>query len=130
MNTQNDWIKMSERRPTGADLPVWFYWPNGEISFVTRGPAEASQATHWKKADIPAPPKPESQRERDIAAFEQHCRKRWGTAPMDQEDSWLQALDHERAWFRKELEKIERQDIFGASEIILEMKERCAEERT
>jgi hypothetical protein len=86
MTTQNDgWIKMSERKPTMNDLPVWgINAENGKLPFLcthdnwsdmmpgqnNRYSGFNNWATHWQPATIPAPPKKElTQREKDEEAF-------------------------------------------------------------
>lgn len=64
---------MSERKPTEADLPVWFHTNGNTLCFnfipnFTKVPDNAW--THWKPAVVPAPPaKDLTQREKDEEAF-------------------------------------------------------------
>lgn len=62
------WIRMSERKPTEADLPVWYF--SGQ---AVCGPYEliSTGYSHWRPAEkIPAPPPRElTQAERDEEAF-------------------------------------------------------------
>lgn len=69
MNT-TQWIKTSECAPTEADLPVWA-WYEGMAMPSTFQFIPPEYVTHWRpaKADIPAPPKEETQAEKDDAAF-------------------------------------------------------------
>lgn len=84
MSDDNDgWIKMSERVPTEADVPYWTHGPdhNGKPMTVFCAhwyasiPLEKAKlwATHWKRAQLPAPPKPEqvekTQQELDREAY-------------------------------------------------------------
>lgn len=73
-----DWIKMSERKPTDDDMPVWLYSPDcksGQECCVVhcrtcRAYTDVPN-THWKHAaaDIPEPPKEPTQSDDDNKTF-------------------------------------------------------------
>jgi hypothetical protein len=107
MNTKTDWIKMTDRRPTKADFPVWAWTGiNGPILYTVEPP---SHMTHWRPAkdDIPEPPKAEpTLKERDHDAYVQ-----WLNDRTSSEDSaWHAALAYERAEVAKMLPP-ERSDL-------------------
>jgi len=111
---KTEWIKMTDRRPTEADLPVWAWFAYDK---ECRGPYLFDEqlcmddVTHWRPAkdDIPEPPKPEpTQRERDQGEFNAwwdplrnvpHCA-----------DAWHAALAWERGEVAKMLPKVISQD--------------------
>lgn len=103
MNTENDWIKMTDRRPTEADLPVWVY-DDGE-GHVIRGPQLYRDSmpfldawTHWKSADIPAPPpREETQEEGDYAALVEWGRDENIQPLFTVRKTWHAAIAYERA---------------------------------
>lgn len=107
MNTKNDWIKMTDRRPTEQDLPVWV-WPFGDngapVIFHNLAFSGNSSVSHWRSAaqDIPEPPREETQEEKDRKAFNGFwCNNTSSPLPFG-EDAWHAAL----AWERAEVAKI------------------------
>jgi hypothetical protein len=117
MSTNNDgWIKMSERWPTDAEMPVWAYDADGGM---LRGPllfmgSAPTSWTHWKKADIPAPPKEETQDEKDSAEFCKFCRD---SNPKSAQSVWHAALAYERAEVGKMLPNRPQHEL-GRSELV------------
>ena len=111
MNTQ--WIKTADRAPTEADLPVWLQLDKGSaffhesvngvtlmeaprmLIFVTAG----SIAWRPAKADIPEPPREETQRDNDCKAY----TKWFLNNPAYAEAAWHAALAYERAEVAKML---------------------------
>ena len=104
MNAKTEWIKMNDRRPTETDLPVWVYDTAGSM---IKGPFLVNAAgcvswSHWRPAaaDIPEPPREESQADKDEDALQE-----WlcdlSTVPSFA-DGWHAAL----AWERGEVEKM------------------------
>lgn len=112
MTTTNDWIKMSDRKPTEADLPVWAEspkWVEPEKprliwSLSVLFSPNCIPARSWKTArDIPAPPKEQTQRERDEAAFKEFCEDTEAAQHNGAcSPSWHAAL----AWERAEIAKL------------------------
>lgn len=95
MSTNNDWILMSERKPTKADLPVWVYYQNGQREVILNMWFPPKYATHWKPAAaFPAPPREKTQGEADDAAF-QEWREVAPASPAYM--AWHAALAYERA---------------------------------
>ncbi len=137
MNTQNDWIKRSTQPPT---FPAWFTYDPAKFSddFLgrlclireERDLPLAGDRDLWQPAMIPAPPKPESQYTKDQIAFGDWANAI--TTTKQYHDVWHAALAHERAWFRKELEKVGRYPLIPSTVLpaLLAMNDRCAEERT
>lgn len=114
MSTNNDWIKMSERKPTEADLPIWLYTPTPldvdnnlgmPIQIWMKEVPRCLDFTHWRpaKPDIPAPPAPEpTQREEDEAAALEYIRyNSWSAQSI-----WHAALAYRDAQNAKDLEDI------------------------
>ena len=108
MNTQ--WIKTSDRAPTEAESPVWVYDSNVPNGAPLKGPMllmccpSAEAWSHWRpaKADIPEPPKEETQEDKDEAAFgcwlnSMQCM------PTPRGDVWHAALAYEREQVAKML---------------------------
>ena len=76
MTSTQGWIKMSARKPTEADLPVWVYGSEFErIQFYRDSlPNQDKRFTHWQPGQAPLPPKKElTQRERDELSFTKWC---------------------------------------------------------
>ena len=77
MTSTQGWIKMSERKPTEADCPMWVshsentgFWNIADF----RNHHLAHGWTHWQPATLPEPPKKElTQRERDELSFTKWC---------------------------------------------------------
>lgn len=104
--TANNWIKMTERRPTQADLPVWCANRNREVFLLElEDEPDWGYLTHWRhaKADIPEPPKEETQKEKDGAAFRLWCFCGNEDAFPSTDDIWHAALAYERAEVAKML---------------------------
>jgi hypothetical protein len=111
MNTQ--WIKTSDRAPTEADSPVWVYDSNVPNGAPLKGPMllmccpSAEAWSHWRpaKADIPEPPREETQRDKDEDAF-----GRWLNAvqcmPTPKGDVWHAACAYTRKDEREEVAKM------------------------
>jgi hypothetical protein len=109
------WIRMSERKPTEADLPVWAYYSDdGTLTHWNRIYATdgCGCATHWRhaKADTPAPPPREpTQAERDEAVFDAFNKSGDGFSWSSEahgyttalRTTWLKALAYERAEIAK-----------------------------
>lgn len=99
----NNWIKISERKPTVADLPVWYFGRPGHQTGFYRQLSNHEGWTHWKHAvdAVPEPPKEPTQAEKDDSA----CEKAWldGSRPMATNGvgwfkiGWNLALRYERA---------------------------------
>ena len=126
MNTENKWIKMSERKlPQGE--PAFVYYIGGNMDFI-KNPVGEYSCSHWMPATMPPPPaKEETQREQDKAAFRAWAKDSW-TLNTGYDEGWHAALAHERAWFRAELEKISGATFQGpVGAIIHAMRERCKE---
>lgn len=69
MSTDN-WIKFSEREPRPEDCPIWVATDRGNVVLIpdnTRLPS-GGRGIHWQRAIRPAPPKEETQYEKDDAA--------------------------------------------------------------
>lgn len=109
MNTNQEWIKMSERKPTVTEFPIWastkagnvVLYDKDESYFILDCPEFAS---HWRPAaaDIPAPPKEETQVNKDTKAYVE----KYGCASPSMvlkgatcytSDIWHAALAYERA---------------------------------
>lgn len=82
MTSTQGWIKMSERKPTKADLPFWvttrygvFLWEADTRDCDIFGLSyKTNNVTHWQPATLPEPPKKElTQRERDELSFTKWC---------------------------------------------------------
>lgn len=114
MTTTNDWIKRSDREVTATDCPVWYAQQLGgavdvRMSFNAEYIHGYDSITHWRpaKADIPAPPKEPTQRERDEAAFAGWDKSgdgySWHTqSGGNRRSTWHAAL----AWERAEIAKL------------------------
>ena len=119
---KTDWVKMTDRRPTEQDLPVWAWysdidgpWIVREISLV------GGTQTHWRPAaaDIPEPPRGETQREKDQEAFVK-CEYR------TMQDQWHAALAWERGEVAKMLPPWNTPDsVHDAARIIESIRARC-----
>lgn len=74
-NDNNDWIKMNERCPTNADMPIFRLQElGGKVRLLYDASFNECADGWWRKADIPAPPKPEpTQREDDEAEALRWC---------------------------------------------------------
>ena len=102
MSTNNDWILMSERKPTVADLPVWTWHKEingGQVIAYTS--VLPGHPTHWKPVDIPAPPREKTQEDKDNDALLE-----WIGAlglPPTNVCVWEAALAYERAEVNKML---------------------------
>ena len=92
---------MTDRAPTEADLPLWAWFAYDK---ECRGPYLFDEQlcmdgiTHWRpaKADIPEPPREETQRDRDEAAWiEWRDSDPQGGLPFADE-TWHAALAYER----------------------------------
>jgi hypothetical protein len=101
------WIRMSERKPTEADLPVWVYQPNAAdgvtVWLRTMNIEDMVACEHafpmWQPARIPAPPPREmTQRELDRRAYEDWSLNGKG-------DAWSAAIACERAEIAKIIEQ-------------------------
>jgi len=109
MTTNNDgWIKMSERKPTWADFPIWIYGREGGHPgpFVRQEFTNHEVYAFWKNAStLPNPPAKElTQREKDGEAF-----KRWyDTAKYDcvPRDAWETALAYRDKQNREDLRHV------------------------
>lgn len=101
--TANNWIKMTERRPTKADLPVWGV--NKDLAVflleLEEDDPDWEYLTHWRsaKADIPEPPREETQYDKDRAAFI-HWDAGFAYNPAV---AWHAAIAYERAEVAKML---------------------------
>jgi hypothetical protein len=107
MNTQeNDgWIKMSERKPTDADCPVW-YWRDGGAPCHYHS-LSTLVWTHWKPSVLPAPP-PKEQTQEQIDYAEYVC---WWEGNADSPKcntwpAWKAALAYRDAQNREDLGRI------------------------
>lgn len=114
MTTENnDWVLMSERKPTEGDLPIYYYCPamTSGVWFAEKiddNPEWCIQRpTHWKRATLPAPPpRAKSQREEDDEA----CYE-WVRAHNPHNGfncAWHAALAYRDAQNRADLEEIRR----------------------
>lgn len=102
MNTKTDWIKMTDRRPTEADLPVWVFY-KGAMRPILYTVEPPSYMTHWRPAapDVPEPPMERTQYERDRDAF-----IHWDDGLSDNlAAAWHAAIAYERAEVAKMLPK-------------------------
>lgn len=104
MSTQN-WIKMSERKPMPADLPVLLETRlsiNGARYFVVAhsmdsvdGMAACGNYERWLR--IPAPPKEETQYDKDEQALRHWCAEHNFNPLFTERKYWHAALAYERA---------------------------------
>ncbi len=131
MNTQNDgWIKMSERRPTEKDLPIWASNGRREVWFVRDGKIDWhfggvgqgwDKDCYWKPATVPAPPaKEKTQRETDEEAFKKHAEHACPGWTKSGLEIWHAALAYR--------DKQNAKDLAGYAtthESILRAKRRC-----
>ena len=68
MNTQNVWIKRSEREPGKFDWPLFAGYYDatlGWTEFVVHRECPIGNATHWRSIKCDPPPRELTQRERD-----------------------------------------------------------------
>ena len=144
---KNDgWIKMSDRQPErGTD--IWTYYP-AEANYPERVTLYenvrglALNATHWKPAHIPAPPKKEpTQREEDEKAstdwyntewpkvVSQYEKSLYGPPPFTTNHVWHAALAYRDAQNREDLEKAMdvNRVIYGSAmvEALSRIRRRC-----
>lgn len=111
MTTTNDWIKSADRLPMGPFAQVWAFWKDGTVS-LSKKPADESwqhwcevmesALVAWQPCDIPAPPKEQTQRERDEAAYKAWLDGVTISAPYHVRSDWHAAL----AWERAEIAKL------------------------
>jgi hypothetical protein len=106
MTTTNDWIKMSERKPTEADLPL-ILGRNNSYGWTMQYCYETlvclDDWTHWfPQSRPPAPPKEQTQRERDEAAYMTWFITTDLSAGYNTRWAWHAAL----AWERAEIAKM------------------------
>jgi len=72
MNTQNVWIKRSEREPTEADLPIvmgGYMCGSGkvwDIALYSCLPPKSHWSGYWRSIKADPPPRELTQRERDV----------------------------------------------------------------
>lgn len=110
MSTNNDgWILMSERKPTQEDVPLWLALPKSGRDYALSHDgvllAESAEllydrgATHWKPAaaDIPAPPREQTQAEKDEAELKRWCAEQDDSPLFTEKKYWHAALAYERA---------------------------------
>ncbi len=109
MSTEGEWIKMSERVPQMADLPLWAIGANEQKPYLfDHGTLPGRGFAHWQPATLPAPPKPDaSQYDADQRAF-----FNWQTNPASQMainryDAWHAALAWERAQNAKDIQALD-----------------------
>jgi hypothetical protein len=112
---KTDWIKMTDRRPTEQDLPVWAY-KTGEQPYLCAITKPHSYWTHWRpaKADIPEPPREETQWDKDESAFRRYNHSGNGCSQSAAFTGWTKALNeywhaalaYERAEVAKMLPKV------------------------
>lgn len=93
MSTNNEgWVKFSEREPRQEDYPIWVAYEDGTVGWST---GYFKAGTRWQRAIRPAPPKEETQREKDEEAF--HCWYKNTTGYVSTREGWHAALNYERA---------------------------------
>lgn len=97
-----DWIKMTDRRPTEQDLPVWVYSNDGALQGINLMHIVTDAWPYWRPAkdDIPEPPMEETQEDKDEAAWRSWQNDSIGGAFTH--DAWHAAL----AWERGEVAKM------------------------
>jgi len=111
-----DWIKMSERKPTEADLPVWWCKDGRHVALIHPSlsllPDLSRTQGVWKcaKADIPAPPREETQGDADqISLMKWRDKDQWAFSPTA---AWHAALAHERAEILKLISNPSHRDSY------------------
>lgn len=105
---KTDWIKMTDRAPTEADLPVWAWFAYDK---ECRGPYLFDEqlcmdgVTHWRPAkdDVPEPPREETQAEKDDVGFHAWYRDDGTVECGAHMTTWHAALAYEREQVAKML---------------------------
>lgn len=129
MSTHDGWIKMSERKPTRADLPVWWaYSPDGDPEVeLSRELLHWLPDVYWQPATLPEPPKKElTQREKDEEEFRSFFLRMRGDS--EAETVWLAALAYRDKQNAEDLLGLTASGPFASSEEMIKLnrlRHRC-----
>lgn len=126
----HSWIKMTDRAPTEADLPV-LLWNARVPKMKYTATADALRCqlgltcfTAWRPA--PEPPREETQWERDQAAFIQWCNDNDVPTWKEYNEPWHAALAYERKQVLKLLPRWNTPDnVLAARDTISAIRARC-----
>lgn len=129
MSTSDGWIKMTERKPEADGKAIWLYFGGGsdacELIRIYHG--YSGEATHWKPAALPAPPKKElTQREKDEEVYQQWLKD--AGVPYwkdDASDAWHAALAYRDGQNREDLEGVPYGIECGSRNKVLNLRRRA-----
>ncbi len=131
MKTEKDgWIKMSDRKPTEADLPIiqgGFTESCGWTQLFTASTIMTGESwTHWYPMNkIPEPPKRSMRDEQDCAACRQIYDKQGDLDMTAFRRGFFAALEDEREYLRSIMDKYTANEI-SIQETLKRVKERVA----
>ena len=115
MNTQNVWIKRSEREPGKFDWPLFAGYYDatlGWTEFVVHRECPIGNATHWRSIKCDPPPRELTQRERDEATIGNIVVSYRYSSPTRQV---AEAIYAERREVAKLMDEIMRNSTWGTS---------------
>ncbi len=125
----NTWIKTSECAPTKADFPIEVADVKDHstpYAIVTQGEISPDCWTHWRKiapSDIPAPPREETQAEKEAMAFRQYCEQKQGA--LYHSETWYAALEWERSQVAGMLPDMQTAPWYTLKQAIGAIRVRC-----
>ena len=114
MNTQNVWIKRSEREPGKFDWPLFAGYYDatlGWTEFVVHRECPIGNATHWRSIKCDPPPRELTQRERDATLARNIAMVDEGTVT----ECVLEGIYAERREVAKLMDEIMRNSTWGTS---------------
>ena len=118
------WIKMSERKPTEADFPIFAYFPEGNFIEPFKDAfcfsIRSCNVRHWQKSDIPAPPVSEQQKADDA-----ECELAWNSIKIPSTHLGVFVAGFEAALAYERAEVLKMLETSGHHAFVALMKARC-----